>query len=101
MFDWSVDNKVSLNFGKGKTKSILFSPKHSSKSIGQIDISYKDVKIKQYSKVTYIGCVLDECLRRESMSIQVCTKLTSKLASKKAFIKKKQVSFERLKEVFV
>ena len=42
-------------------------------------ITYKDVKIKQYSKVTYLGCVLDECLTGGSMAMQVCTKVTSKL----------------------
>ena len=60
-------------------QSILFSPKHRSKSVGQIDISYKDVKIKQYSKVTYLGYALDECLTGESMTMQVCIKVTSKL----------------------
>ena len=79
LVDWFVDNRLSVHFGEGKTKSILFSPKHRSKSIGQIDISYKDIKIKQYAKVTYLGCVLDECLTGESMTMQVCTKVTSKL----------------------
>ena len=51
---WFLDNKLSLNFGEGKTKSILFSSKYRSRTIGQIDISYKDVKIKQYSKVTIL-----------------------------------------------
>ena len=41
--------------------------------------SYKDVRIKQYSKMTYLGCVLDGCLIGESMAMQVCTKVTSKL----------------------
>ena len=79
MVDWFVDNKLSVHFGEDKTKSILFSPKHRSKSIGQKDISYEDVKIKQYSKMTYLGCVLDDCLTGESMAMQVCTKVTSKL----------------------
>ena len=77
--DWFVDNTLSLYFGEDKIKSILFSPKHISKSIRQIGISYKEVKIKQFSKVTYLGCVLDECLTGESMAMQVCTKVTSKL----------------------
>ena len=34
-----VDNRLRVHFGEDKTKSILFSPKHRSKSIGQIDIS--------------------------------------------------------------
>ena len=79
LVDWFVDKKLNVHFGEDKTKSILFSPKHRSKSIGQIDISYKDVKIKQYSKMTYLGCVLGERLTKESMTIQVCTKVASKL----------------------
>ena len=43
--DWFVDNKLSVHFGEDKAKSILFSPKHTSKLIEQIDISYKNVKI--------------------------------------------------------
>ena len=86
LVDWFVHNRLSVPFGEDKTKSIL-SPKHRSKPIGQIDISYKGVKIKQYSKVTYLGCVLDECLTGESMAMQVCTK--------------KQVLFKRLEEAFV
>ena len=43
--------------------------------MGQIDISYKGAKIKQYSKLNYLGCVLDECLTGESMAMQVCTKV--------------------------
>ena len=98
LVDWFVDNKLSVHFCEDKTKSILFSPKHRSKSIGQIDISYKDIKIKQYSKVTYLGCVLDECLTGESMAMQVCTKVTSKL---KFLYRKKQVPFKRLEEALV
>ena len=79
MFEWFVDNKLSVYFDEGKTKSILFSPKHRSKSIEQIDISYRDVKIKQYPKITYLGCVLDNCLTGEPIAMQVCTKVTSKL----------------------
>ena len=37
--DSFVDNRLSVHFGEGKTKSILFSPEHRSKSIRQIDIS--------------------------------------------------------------
>ena len=54
LVDCFVDNKLSLHLDEDKTKSILFSPKHRLKSIWQIYISYIDVKIKQYSKVTYL-----------------------------------------------
>ena len=57
LVDLFVDNKLNVHFFEDKTKFILFSPKHRSKYTGQIDISYKDIKIKQYSKVIYLGCV--------------------------------------------
>ena len=79
LVDWFVDYRLSVHFGEDKTKSILFSPNHRSKSIGQIDISHKDAEIKQYSRVTYLEYVLDECLTGESMVIQVSPKFTSKL----------------------
>ena len=72
-------NKLSVHFGKDKTKSILFSPKHRSKSIGQTDISYKDSKIKHTQNNTFLPCALDECLTRESIAMQVYTNITSKL----------------------
>ena len=96
LVDWFVDNRLSVHFGEDIKKSILFSSKPRSKSIGQIDISYKDIKIKQYAKVTYLGCVLDECLTGESMA-KVCTKVTSKLK----FLYKKHVPFKRLEEAFM
>ena len=86
LVDWFVDNRLSAHFGEDKTKSILFLQ------------NVKDVKIKQYSKVTYLGCVLDECLTGESMAMQVCTKVTSKL---KFLYRKKQVPFKRLEEALV
>ena len=79
LVDWFVDNNLSLHFGEDETKSIFLSPKHRPKSIGQIDISDKDVKINQYSKVTYFVCTLDNCLTGEYMAMQFCTKVTSKL----------------------
>ena len=45
LVDWFVDNRLGVHFGEDKTKSILFSPNHRSKSIGQIDISYKTSKL--------------------------------------------------------
>ena len=34
LVDWFVDNKLGVHFGEGKSKSILFSSKRRSKSIG-------------------------------------------------------------------
>ena len=54
--DWFVDNKLSIHFGEDKTKSILFSTKNRKRKIETLDTKYDDVKIKQYSKVIYLGC---------------------------------------------
>ena len=74
--DWFVDNKLSIHFGEDKTKSILFGSKHKSKPL---NIQYNDIKIKQYSKVTYLGCIFDETLSGESMAIHVINKINYRL----------------------
>ena len=45
--DWFVDNKLSINFGEDKTKSILFSSKRNLKLVEELDIRYKEIKMKQ------------------------------------------------------
>ena len=77
--DWFVDNKLSIHFGEDKTKSILFSSKRNVNKTGPLNIQYKDIKIKQYSKVTYLGCILDQTLSGESMAIHVINKINSRL----------------------
>ena len=77
--EWFVDNKLSIHFGEDKTKSILFSSKRKIKKASPLNIQYKDIKIKQYSKVTYLGCILDETLSGESMAIHVINKVNSRL----------------------
>ena len=59
---WFVDIKLSIHFGVDKTKSILFSSKHNLKLVEALDIRYKDIKIKQYKRVHYLGCMLDESM---------------------------------------
>ena len=77
--DWFVDNKLSTHFGEDKIKSILFGSKHKIKKSKSLNIQYNDIKIKQYSKVTYLGCTLDETLSGESMAIHVINKIYSRL----------------------
>ena len=77
--DWFVDNQLSIHFGEDKTKSILFSTKNRKRKIGTLDIQYGDVKIKQYSKVTYLGCELDESLSGEAVALKVINKINGKL----------------------
>ena len=77
--DWFVDNKLSIHFGEDKTKSILFSSKRKIKKSSPLNVQYKDIKIKKYSKVIYLGCILDETLSGESMAIHVINKVNSRL----------------------
>ena len=54
--DWFIANKLSIHLGEDKTKSIFFGPRLNIKAL---NIVYGNVKIKQYTKVTYLGCILD------------------------------------------
>ena len=56
--DWFVDNKLTIHFGEDKTKSIIFASKR--KSARTLNVKYKNIKIKQLSRVTCLGCILDE-----------------------------------------
>ena len=73
--DRFVDNELSIHFGEDKTKPILFSSKSKIKKASPLNIQYKGKKVKQYSKVTYLGCIFDETLSEESMAIHVINKL--------------------------
>ena len=77
--DWFIDNKLSIHFGEDKTKSILFGSKYKLKKSNSLNIQYKDIHIKQYSKVTYLGCILDETLSGDSMALHVINKINSRL----------------------
>ena len=74
LVDWFVDDKLSLHFGEGKTKSILFSPKHRSLTNCRRPLLL--VWIISFQKSSLF---LNECLTGESMAMQVCAKVTSKL----------------------
>ena len=77
--EWFVDNKLSIHFGEDKTKSILFCSKHKKKNANSLNIIYKDIKIKQHSKVTYLGCILAETLSGDFIAIHVINKINSRL----------------------
>ena len=74
--DWFVDNKLSIHFVQDKTKSILFGSKYKIKKGSILKINYENIEIKQYSEVSYLGCVLNENLSGESMALKVLNKLT-------------------------
>ena len=88
LFPWklvSLDSFGHLgHFGEDKTKSILFAPLNKYKKLCKINISYGSLKIKQYSEVTYLGCILDESLSGESMALNVVSKIS--LLKKQIFV---------------
>ena len=63
--EWFVDNKLSIHLGEEKTKCILFGSKLKLKNAGKLNITYNGIKIRQYSKVTYLGYLLDETISGE------------------------------------
>ena len=77
--DWFVDNKLSTHLGEDKTNSILFGTRLTIKQGEPLNILYGNVKIKQYTKVTYLGCILDESLSGESIALHVLNKISSRL----------------------
>ena len=77
--EWFVDNRLSIHFGEDKTKSILFASKRKIKRVPKLKIKYKNIQIKQHSKVTYLDCILDETMSGESMALKLINKIHSRL----------------------
>ena len=77
--DWFVDNKLSIHFGQDKTKLILFSTKQKLGNAKSLNIVNNGIEIKQYAKIKYLGCILDESLSGESMALNVINKINSRL----------------------
>ena len=59
MWDWFVDNKLSIHFGQDKTKSILFGAKDKFPNAKSLNI------------LKYLGC-------SESMALNVIDKINSR-----------------------
>ena len=49
------------------------------KRVLKLKIKYKNIQIKQHSKITYLGCILDETMSGESMALKVINKINSRL----------------------
>ena len=77
--DWFIDNKLSINLGEDMTKSILFGNELNIKRAELLNIIYGNIKIKRYTKVTCLGCILDESLSGESMALHALNKIISRL----------------------
>ena len=74
--DWFEDNKLSIHLGVDKTKSILFSKRRKKENI---HINRGDTTIIQHTKISYLGCLLDEDLSGESMANKVLGKINGRL----------------------
>ena len=68
-----------MNFGQDKTKSILFGTKHRLRNAKALNIVYHGTEIKQYTKVKYIGSILDQSVSGESMALKVIDKVNPRL----------------------
>ena len=74
--NWFIDNKLSIHFVQDKTKSILFALK---RKIQNLEIIYNNIRIKQHSRVTYRGCILEKIMSGESMANKVIRKVNARL----------------------
>ena len=77
--DWFIDNKLSIRFGDGKAKSILFASKFKLNKVRKLNIKYGDIQIKQHSKVRYLECMIEETMSGETMTLSFINKVNNKL----------------------
>ena len=77
--EWLVDNKLSIHLGEEKAKCIFFGSKLKLKNAAKFNIMYNGIEIKPYSKVTYLGCLLDEKISGESIALKIIKKINQKL----------------------
>ena len=99
--EWFVDNRLIIHFGEDKTKSILFASKRKIKRFPKLKIKYENIQIKQHSKVTYLGCILDETMSGELMALKVIHIINSRLNfCTNSFREGSQQTFVGLQDVF-
>ena len=73
---WFIDNKLSIHFGEGKTKSVLFL---KTRGLKEINIYSAGHSIKYHKAVEHLGCQLDSKLSGEAMASKVFEKINAKL----------------------
>ena len=56
--EWLVDNRLGIHFGEDRTKRKI-------KKFQKLNLAYKNIRIKQHSKVTYLSFILGETLSGE------------------------------------
>ena len=59
--------------------SILFASKRKIKKLPKLEIIYDNIGIKQHSRVTYLGCILEVTVSEESMANKVISKVNTRL----------------------
>ena len=69
--EWFVDNGLSIHLGEDKTKSLLFASKRKINRVLKLIMKCKNIQLKQHSRVAYVGCILDETMSGESMTLKV------------------------------
>ena len=62
-----------------KAKCILLGLKLQLKNAGKLNKIYNRIEIMQYSKVTYMGCLLGKKMSRKSMALKTSKKVNQKL----------------------
>ena len=68
---WFIVNKLSIHFGEGTTKSVLFS---KTRGLKEINIYSAGHSIKYHKAVEHLGCQLDSKLSGKAMASKVLKK---------------------------
>ena len=72
-------NKLSIHFGKDTTKLTLFASTRKTKKGSKLNITDKNIQMKQHSNVTYVASILDAKYVRESMFLKLFNKIITRL----------------------
>ena len=71
-----LDSKLTIHFGEDQTKSsIILASKRKVKMLQKLPITYNKIRIKNHSRVNYLGCILQETMYGESMADKVISKV--------------------------
>ena len=66
-----MDNELSIHLGEDKTKYLLFASKRKINRVLKLIMKCKNMQLKQHSRVTYVGCILDETMSGESVTLKM------------------------------
>ena len=72
-------SKCTANWFKSYLSNRSVKNKFKNKYIKNLNIEYGDIQIKQYSKVKYLGCSMDETMSGEAMALNIIYKINNKL----------------------